>query len=56
MIELNEVTLHGDRQLQEKRVRILTNESLKYRINDPERYFLLRNIALEIQDQLEGDV
>ena len=53
--EINEVTLHGDRALQEKRVQLLTNISLMYRIDQPEKYFLLRNMALQIQDQISGE-
>ena len=51
--EFREVTLSGETPLQEKRVKVLTDVSLMFRITDPEVYLLLRNIALQIHDQLE---
>ena len=51
--EFCEITLKGERSLQQKRVQGLTAASLSYRVSNPEMYFLLRNIALQIQDQLE---
>jgi len=50
--DFTEITLHGSRELQEKRVKVLTEIALTYRIKEPETYLLLRNIGLQIQDQL----
>jgi len=51
--EFGEVSLSGSKEVQNKRVKVLTDVSLTYRIKNPEIYLLLRNIALQIQDQLE---
>lgn len=47
-----EVTLSGSKQIQDKRVQVLTRLAKAYRISDPETYLLLMNTATQIADQL----
>jgi hypothetical protein len=47
-----EVTLHGPKKLQDKRIKVLTALSKEYRIKDPEIYLLLMNMASQITDQV----
>ena len=47
-----EVTLHGNKELQDKRINILTEAAKSYRVNNPEWYFVLMNMATSITDQV----
>jgi hypothetical protein len=47
-----EVTLHGPRIVQDKRIKFLTEAAKKYRVSDPEKYLCLMNMATQIADQV----
>jgi hypothetical protein len=50
-----EVTLHGPKKLQDKRINVLTELAKQHRIKDPEVYLCCMNMATEIADQVYFD-
>ena len=50
-----EVTLHGDYELMDRRVKALNKVALPLKVSDPETYLLLLGMVGQISDQIYFD-